>query len=144
MGFKNYVEIGRVIMVSYGPLYGSLAVIIDVVDQNRVLVEGPFKTESMSRQVISMKRIKLTDIKLDIPRNARTGTLQKAAAASDLLSKWTESDLGKKINREQKRESMTDFDRFKVMCVKKKRNALVKREFIKAGGKPLKSYVRGL
>jgi hypothetical protein len=36
MPFKRYVEIGRVAMVNYGPDYGKLVVISDVVDQNRV------------------------------------------------------------------------------------------------------------
>ena len=36
MPFKRYVEIGRVAMVNYGPEYGKLVVISDVVDQNRV------------------------------------------------------------------------------------------------------------
>ena len=34
--FRRYVEIGRVAMVNYGPSYGKLVVIVDVVDQNRV------------------------------------------------------------------------------------------------------------
>lgn len=32
----RYVEIGRVAMVNYGPDYGKLVTIVDVVDQNRV------------------------------------------------------------------------------------------------------------
>lgn len=36
MPFSRYVEIGRVALISYGPEYGKLVVITDVVDQNRV------------------------------------------------------------------------------------------------------------
>ena len=36
MPFQRYVEIGRVAMVNYGPEYGKLVVISDVVDQNKV------------------------------------------------------------------------------------------------------------
>jgi len=36
MPFKRYVEIGRVALVNYGEDYGTLVVISDVVDQNRV------------------------------------------------------------------------------------------------------------
>lgn len=36
MPFKRYVEIGRVAMINYGPECGTLVVISDVVDQNRV------------------------------------------------------------------------------------------------------------
>jgi ribosomal protein L14E/L6E/L27E len=38
MPFKRYVEIGRVAMVNYGPETGTLVVITDVVDQNRVRI----------------------------------------------------------------------------------------------------------
>lgn len=35
--FKRYVEIGRVALVNYGKDYGKLVVIVDVIDQNRVI-----------------------------------------------------------------------------------------------------------
>ncbi|KAL4558652.1 hypothetical protein LXL04_036853 [Taraxacum kok-saghyz] len=37
MPFKRYVEIGRIALVNYGKDYGRLVVIVDVIDQNRVL-----------------------------------------------------------------------------------------------------------
>jgi large subunit ribosomal protein L14e len=36
MGFNNFVEIGRVALIIYGPLDGKLCTIIDVVDANKV------------------------------------------------------------------------------------------------------------
>lgn len=36
MPFSRYVEIGRVALINYGPEAGTLVVITDVVDQNRV------------------------------------------------------------------------------------------------------------
>ena len=41
MGFKRFVEIGRVAVISYGPDSGKLCTIVDVIDHNRVLVDGP-------------------------------------------------------------------------------------------------------
>ena len=38
MPFKRYVEIGRVAFVNYGEEYGKLVVIVDVIDQNRVII----------------------------------------------------------------------------------------------------------
>ncbi|KAI3989105.1 hypothetical protein MKX01_033141 [Papaver californicum] len=40
MIFKRYVEIGRVALVNYGENYGKLVVIVDVIDQNRALVDA--------------------------------------------------------------------------------------------------------
>ncbi|KAL5998733.1 hypothetical protein ACLOJK_009678 [Asimina triloba] len=39
MPFKRYVEIGRVALVNYGKDYGKLVVIVDVIDQNRLVVQ---------------------------------------------------------------------------------------------------------
>lgn len=36
-GFTRFVEIGRVVLVNYGPDEGKLAVILDVADNNKVL-----------------------------------------------------------------------------------------------------------
>ena len=44
MPFRRYVEIGRVAVINYGPEYGKLVVISDVVDQNRV---SPFECRRM-------------------------------------------------------------------------------------------------
>lgn len=44
--FRRYVEVGRVCMVNYGPLYGKLVVIVDIVDQNRVRLIAPLSAAS--------------------------------------------------------------------------------------------------
>lgn len=36
MPFKRYMEIGRVAFINYGPEYGQLVVVSDILDQNRV------------------------------------------------------------------------------------------------------------
>lgn len=40
MPFKRYVEVGRLALISYGPEYGQLVFISDVVDHNRVRLIG--------------------------------------------------------------------------------------------------------
>jgi large subunit ribosomal protein L14e len=57
MPFRRYVEIGRVALVNYGPQYGKLVVIVDVIDQNRALIDSP----DMVRTSINFKRLSLTD-----------------------------------------------------------------------------------
>ena len=41
MVFKKFVEIGRIVVINYGPLAGKLAVIVDILNTTRVLVHGP-------------------------------------------------------------------------------------------------------
>ncbi|KHN05082.1 Putative 60S ribosomal protein L14 [Glycine soja] len=74
MPFKRYVEIGRVAQINYGKEYGRLVVIVDVIDQNRALVDAP----DMVRSQVNFKRLSLTDIKIDIKRVPKKKDLVKA------------------------------------------------------------------
>lgn len=64
MSFKRHVELGRVCLINYGELEGKLCTIVDVIDNNRVLVDGPAPVTGVKRQAINLKRIQLTDIKV--------------------------------------------------------------------------------
>ncbi|XP_031501812.1 60S ribosomal protein L14-1-like [Nymphaea colorata] len=127
MPFKRYVEIGRVAMVNYGKEYGKLVVIVDVVDQNRALVDAP----DMVRGQMNFKRLVLTDIKIDIPRLPKKKSLIAAMEAADVKNKWENSSWGRKLIVQKRRAALTDFDRFKVMLAKIKRAGLIRRELSK-------------
>ena len=68
--FKRFVEIGRVVLISYGPDAGKVATIVDVIDQNRVLLDGPEKLTGVHRHELNIKRITLTDLKVAAKHNA--------------------------------------------------------------------------
>jgi|TARA_B110000090_G_C13286495_1_gene410201 large subunit ribosomal protein L14e len=36
MGFSRFVEVGRVVLINYGPDAGKIATIVDIVDAKRV------------------------------------------------------------------------------------------------------------
>uniref|UniRef100_A0ACD5YTC5 Uncharacterized protein n=1 Tax=Avena sativa TaxID=4498 RepID=A0ACD5YTC5_AVESA len=127
MPFKRFVEIGRVALVNYGKDYGRLVVIVDVVDQNRALVDAP----DMVRCQINFKRLSLTDIKIDIKRVPKKATLIKAMEEADVKSKWENSSWGKKLIVQKRRASLNDFDRFKVMLAKIKRGGAIRQELAK-------------
>ena len=55
-------------------LYGKLVVIVDLVDQNRVLVDAP----GIKRCIINLKRLALTPIKLDTGRCPDAAALEAA------------------------------------------------------------------
>ena len=78
----------------------------------------------MRRQEISLRRLTLTDFKLDIKRGIHKEALVKAITDYKLDDKLKESVYAKKIERRQKRASLTDFDRFKVMRLRQKRTAI--------------------
>ncbi|KAK2648792.1 hypothetical protein Ddye_016281 [Dipteronia dyeriana] len=114
MPFKRYVEIGRVALVNYGKDYGKLVVIVDVVDQNRALVDAP----DMIRSQMNFKRLSLTDITVDIKRAPTKKTLIEAMEKADVKNKWENSSWGRKLIVQKRRAVLNDFDRFKLMLAK--------------------------
>ncbi|ACI65760.1 predicted protein [Phaeodactylum tricornutum CCAP 1055/1] len=125
MPFHRYVELGRVVLINYGPEAGKLATIIDIVDQNKCLIDGPESITGVTRQVISYKRLALTDLKVDIQRNARQKSLLKAWTEADTMNKWESSSWAKKLTARKTRAGLSDFDRFKVMVAKKQKTAII-------------------
>jgi len=112
-------------LINYGPDKGKLATIIDIVDQNKCLIDGPAPVTGVQRQVIPFTRIALTDLKVKISRNAREKTLKKAWDEGDVLAKWESSAWAKKLDVKKKRANLSDFDRFKVMVARKKKSAII-------------------
>jgi large subunit ribosomal protein L14e len=121
MPFRRYVEVGRVVLINYGPEKGKLATVIDIVDQNKCLIDGPADVTGVSRQVISYTRIALTDFKVNVQRSARQKTLLKAWEEGDVMAKWEATSWAKKLAARKKRANLNDFDRFKVMVAKKQK-----------------------
>ncbi|KAK7233917.1 ribosomal protein L14 [Aureococcus anophagefferens] len=104
--FSRFVEVGRVVLINYGPGEGKLATIIDIVDGNKCL------------RVAHGHRVK-------IPKNARQKTLNKAWDGADVLAKWDASSWAKKLAAKKKRASLTDFQRFQLMVAPEARSAIV-------------------
>ncbi len=122
MGFNKFVQVGRVARVNFGPLEGKLVTIVDIVTDKRVLVDG----ESVQRQVIPISRLQLTRQVLKLGRGARTGSVKKIIAKENVAKKFSESSLGKSYERQTRRESLTDFERFKVLVLRRKLSKLLR------------------
>ena len=122
MVFRRFVEVGRVIVINYGPLVGKLAVIVDVLTTTKVLVQG--LKGGVRRQELSLRRVSLTDFKLDIKRGAKRDEVLKAIEKDKLEDKFKKSSFAKKVELRKTRANLTDFDRFKVMRLRQKRAAL--------------------
>ena len=122
MVFRRFVEVGRVIIINYGPLTGKLAVIVDVLTTTKVLVQG--LKGGVRRQELSLRRVSLTDFKLDIKRGAKRDEVLKAIEKDKLEDKFKKSSFTKKVELRKTRANLTDFDRFKVMRLRQKRAVL--------------------
>ena len=122
MVFKRFVEIGRVIIINYGPLTGKLAVIVDILTTTKIIVQG--LKGGVRRQELSLRRVTLTDYKIEIKRGAKRAEVLKAIQDYKLEEKFKKSNFSKKTELRQKRANLTDFDRFKVMRLRQKRAVL--------------------
>ena len=145
MVFKRFVEVGRVIIINYGPLTGKLAVIVDILTTTKVIIQG--LKGGVKRQELSLRRVTLTDEKINIKRGAKREEVFKALEEYKLEDKFKNSHYAKKLAIREKRANLTDFDRFKVMRLRQKRavlrhvatKGLKKKEGSKKGGKGEKS-----
>lgn len=74
MAFTRFVEVGRIVLINFGSLSGKLAVIVEIISTNRVLIEGP--TTGVKRHEISLRRVSLTDVKINLVRGAKTAEVK--------------------------------------------------------------------
>lgn len=121
----RFVELGRIVLIDNK----DLATIVEIIDQGRVLVDGP----AFQRQAISLNKVVLTPLVLEnLPRGARTATVTKKWAAADINAKWAKSSWAKKLDAKQKRAQLSDFERFQVLVLKKQKRYTVKKALAKA------------
>lgn len=60
------------------------------------------------------------------PRGARSKTVKKYFEKEQILQKWEQSGAAKKVSRTALRASLTDFDRYKVSALRRRRAYLIK------------------
>ncbi|KAK2747128.1 hypothetical protein FQN57_002385 [Myotisia sp. PD_48] len=116
------VEVGRVVLIRSGPYAGKLAAISEIIDHKRILVDGPSGKEEnvVARHSIPLSHITLTGLTIPkIPRGAGTGALKKLWEKESIDSKWADSSFAKKKQQQDRRRNLTDFERFKVMRLRK-------------------------
>ncbi|EFO24864.1 60S ribosomal protein L14 [Loa loa] len=129
MVYKRMVEIGRVVFVAKGDGDGKLAAIVDVVDGNRALIDGP--STGVKRSVRNFKDLHLTKFRIPLRHGMRTRNVKKAFDAEKISEKWTETSWAQKLAKKEIKAKMTDFDRFKLMRAKQLRNRLVRLQVAK-------------
>lgn len=136
------VEVGRVVQIRSGPYEGKLAAIVEIIDNKRVrscycemalaantevitfqaLVDGPSGKEGreVPRQAIPLDIVTLTPFVIEkLPRSAGTGPVRKLWEKAEIDQKWESSSWAKKREQQDRRKNLTDFERFKVMRLKK-------------------------
>eukprot|EP00913_Durusdinium_trenchii_P035411 g33137.t1 len=85
--FKRFVEPGRLALITYGPCAGKLCTVTDIVDQKRVVVDGPEDITGVRRHMMPIKRLSLTDFRFVAKRGIREKVLRKGLEKSGNLNK---------------------------------------------------------
>merc|ERR1719359_1243855 len=119
MSDQMLMQVGRVVFINQGPCTEKLAVVVDIIDENRILVDGP--TTGVERQVMPTKRIMLTKFRINkVLRNQKVSALKKNIEAYGLEKKWNATGFATKLNNQRKRASLSDFDRHKAMVLRRR------------------------
>ncbi|XP_015591313.1 60S ribosomal protein L14 [Cephus cinctus] len=137
MPFERFVQTGRVAYVSDGAHQGKLVTIVDVIDQNRVLVDGP--KSNIPRGQMRLSQLHLTKFRLKFPYTGSTRVVRKAWESSKIDDQWRETMWAKKVEAKKKRATLSDFDRFKLRKAKQIRNKLRTAAFYRLKKKAKKS-----
>lgn len=88
----------------------------------QALVDGPSsnKDQVVPRQAIALSHVTLTSLVIpNFPRTAGTGPLSRAWQKAEIDQKWSQSTFSKRQAQQDRRRNLTDFERFKVMRLKK-------------------------
>ncbi|KAI0769390.1 ribosomal protein L14-domain-containing protein [Trametes elegans] len=129
--FKRFVEVGRVVLLKSGPQEGHIAVIAEIIDHNRAIIDGP--TTGVPRQAFPYRHLTLTPLVVSsLPRAAGTGVVRKYVEKEGIVEKWNKSSWAQKREAVAKRRSLNDFERFVVMLAKKQRRDRVRKTLKKA------------
>jgi large subunit ribosomal protein L14e len=120
--FTRFVEAGRFCLITYGPDCGKTCVIVDIIDGNRVVIDGPEGINGVKRQQLPLRWLSLTDFCIDIGRGARTKTVEAALEKAGTVAAWTKTTWAKKLAARDAKKNLTDFERFRVMVAKKRAN----------------------
>lgn len=129
MPYTQFVQFGRIALVSYGPLADKLVVITDIVDDKRVMID--VIGEEAARQMIPVKRLKLTDFVVNIERACKKEDVAKAVEEANIVSKFEESNWGKNLKKAAAKAQLNDFQRFKYNKLAHKRAQEIKKQLAK-------------
>ncbi|KAF1997675.1 hypothetical protein P154DRAFT_440526 [Amniculicola lignicola CBS 123094] len=114
------VEVGRVVLFASGPYSGKLATIVEIIDHKRVLVDGPSKDAFVPRHSSPLAILSLTPIVIPkLPRAAGNGAVKSLWEEANVEETFNGSSWAKSRAQISKRRQLTDFERFKVMKLRK-------------------------
>merc|ERR1719183_2985835 len=116
-------------LFSYGSDVNKLCTIVDIIDEKRVVIDGP--TTGVMRQPMPIKWLNLTDFKCELKRGSKEKALKAALKAIDAVGSFQKSAWGKRLAAKAKKATLTDYERFRLMLAKKTKSKLVAKKIKK-------------
>jgi large subunit ribosomal protein L14e len=105
-----------------------------VLTPTQALIDGPSadSKSGVPRQAIALAQLVLTPLVLEkLPRGARSGVVKAQWEKAGIDAKWQESAWAKKRAQKERRRALTDFERFKVMKLRKQARFEVRKSLAK-------------
>lgn len=127
MPYERLVQVGRVAYIAFGSDKGKTCCITNIIDQTRVLIDGP--SSHVRRQAINIKALHLTKYVLKLLPGARSATVKKLWDANGVNKKWQDSRWCKKLQAKHLRSQTTDFERYKLLHAKQAYNRVLNHEY---------------
>ena len=124
MLYQRYIEVGRVCYIRLGDFAGKICVVVDLVDQKHLLVDGP--STGVPRTVLRLNQVSITDLKISIPRGCRSRKVRTEFEKDDVSTKFQSTGLYKKAAAKQLKANLDDFSRFKACVAKVARNRKIR------------------
>ncbi|KAG5518483.1 hypothetical protein PMAC_002879 [Pneumocystis sp. 'macacae'] len=129
--FKRMVQIGRVVLLINGDFKNRIAVIVEILDCRRVVLDGP--NTGVPRHIASCNDLLLTSIMVhSLAHSVRTGIVAKRWDAQNITAQWNKTAMAKKLFSRERRMQLNDFERFQVMLLKKKRRSEIAKTLMSA------------
>ncbi|EFO90583.1 hypothetical protein GCK72_000576 [Caenorhabditis remanei] len=129
MVFNRVVQIGRVVFIASGNDQGKLATVVNVIDGNRVQIDGP--SSGVGRTVRNLKDLHLTKFVIKVRVGQRSKGVAAAFDAAKVTENFQKTQWAKKIAQRAIRAKLTDYERYKLMKAKQMRNRIVRVELAK-------------
>ncbi|KAM7536437.1 hypothetical protein Aperf_G00000082909 [Anoplocephala perfoliata] len=121
--YGRLVERGRVVFITHGAYARKVAVIVEIIDQNRVLIEGP--CDGVPRRPVNLKRLHLTKFVMKIPVHCGTLGIKDLWHRQKIGERWKKSVWARKLAKKERRASLNDFQRFQVMVARQQKNRII-------------------
>jgi len=129
---KNFVQIGRVAIINSGPEKGKFAVIANVIDHKRVLIDSPKtaddKYTSLKRQAYSTRHLRIMKYRLSMRPDETHNVISDLWSKHKITQRLLSSKYMVRKLKQEKKENLTDFDRFKLYKLKQRTNRVLKQK----------------